>query len=137
MALTGGCLCGEIRYEIAADPFWVGNCHCQWCQRQSGAAFLTLAMFRTDQVAWLKKRPAVFRSSPEVERGFCPSCGSSLTFGRAERNELSVAAGSLDDPNLIKPAQDIFVQQKCAWLHLDEALPAHDRYPPGAEDREF
>ena len=59
------------------------------------------------------------------------------TFARAERSELSVTAGSLDDPNLIKPTLHIFVQQKCAWLHLDKVLPSFDRYPPGGEDREF
>ncbi len=137
MELRGGCLCGEIRYEVSTNPIWVGNCHCRWCQQHSGAAFLTLAMFRTDDVIWLKERPAVFQSSPEVERGFCPRCGSTLTFARPERNELSVTAGSLDDPNLIKPTQHIFAQQKCAWLHLDEVLPSYDRYPPGGEDREF
>jgi hypothetical protein len=137
MTWTGGCLCEEIRYEISADPIWVGICHCRWCQRHSGSAFLTLAMFQTDDVIWLKAKPAVFQSSPEVERGFCPRCGSTLTFARGGRNEMNVTAGSLDNPNVIQPMQHIFSEQKCAWLHLDDALPSYDRYPPGGEDREF
>ncbi len=137
MVLTGGCLCGDIRYEISGNPVWIGNCHCRWCQRQSGAAFLTLALFRTDDVTWLNERPAVFRSSPEVERGFCPICGSTLTFARTIRDELSVTAGSLDNPDLIEPTQQIFVQQKCGWMHLDEVMPAYERFPPGGDDREF
>ena len=137
MELTGGCLCGGIRYEVHADPIWVGHCHCRWCQRQSGAAFLTLVMFRTDEVTWLKGKPLAFRSSPEVERGFCPRCGSTLTFSRAERDELSVTAGSLDDPNAIQPTVHIFVEQKCGWFDAHDRLPLYDRYPPGGEDREY
>ena len=49
---------------------------------------------------------------------------------------LTLLGGSLDDPNVVEPVEHIFAEQRCAWLHLDDDLPAHDRFPPGEEDRE-
>jgi hypothetical protein len=94
-------------------------------------------LFDTCNVTWLSEKPAVYESSPGVERGFCPTCGSTLTFARPDRNEMSVLAGSLDNSSVIQPSEHIFVEQRCNWLHVDDGLPSYDRFPPGYEDREF
>ena len=93
-------------------------------------------MFHTNNVEWLGDKPATYNSSPGVQRGFCPACGSTITFARPGRDEISIQAGSLDDPNVVSPTEHIFVEQRCAWLKFDDGLPIHDRYPPGGEDRE-
>jgi len=135
--LAGGCLCGKIRYRASGPPDWVGHCHCRLCQRQSGAAFMTCVFFRdAGRVAWSGIRPAVYRSSPEVERGFCPECGSTLSFARPARNEMSVIAGTLDNPDAISPSMHIFTDSRCAWLRLADGLPSHGRFPPYFADRE-
>ncbi len=36
---TGGCQCGNIRYEVVGTPKQLVVCHCTDCQRQSGSAF--------------------------------------------------------------------------------------------------
>jgi hypothetical protein len=46
MKKTGGCLCGQIRYETKAEPMMTGVCHCKNCQKQGGSAFSTLAAFQ-------------------------------------------------------------------------------------------
>ena len=46
MKKTGGCLCGQVRYETKADPMMTGVCHCKNCQKQAGSAFSTLAAFQ-------------------------------------------------------------------------------------------
>jgi hypothetical protein len=94
-------------------------------------------MFRASNVVWLDGEPAVYESSPGVERGFCPTCGSTLTFARPDRDEMNVLAGSLDNSNVISPSVHIFAEQQCEWLHFDDGLPSYDRYPPGGEDREL
>ena len=76
MAITGGCLCGEVRYRARGDALWVVHCHCRWCQQASGAAFLTCAGFRTEDLKWVKGVPTIYKSSAEVERGFCARQGS-------------------------------------------------------------
>ncbi len=136
MAITGGCLCGEVRYRAYGEALWVVHCHCRWCQRVSGAAFLTYVGFRTEDLEWTAGAPAIYRSSEGVARGFCARCGSSLTFERPARGNVDICVGSLDDPNAILPQEHIFTDHKRAWLHLDDGLPRHRRFPPGYEDLE-
>ena len=50
MTATGQCLCGEIKYELAAAPTMTGVCHCKNCQRQAGSAFSTLAGGNQDRL---------------------------------------------------------------------------------------
>jgi hypothetical protein len=137
MTMTGGCLCGALRYEGRGAPTWVGHCHCRWCQRQSGAAFLTYVGFTTQNLTWTRGRLATYASSPGVERGFCPNCGSSLTFARPDRGEISVFAGSLDEPDRLVPTAHAFYDSHQAWLQIDDDMPRHGRHPPGNEDRDL
>src|SRR5215468_3265241 len=101
---TGGCLCGRVRYECSADPFFMGNCHCRDCQKATGGAYepdigLPAAALKvTGAVKYYDKKAD---SGNTLSRGFCPECGSSL-FGRtsAMPDLAMITAGSLDDPSL-------------------------------------
>lgn len=33
---TGGCACGALRYEAAAQPIFENHCQCRDCQKRSG-----------------------------------------------------------------------------------------------------
>jgi len=131
MTLSGGCLCGRIRYQASGPPDWVAHCHCRHCQRVSGAAFLTFVIFaNARRVVWSGLQRAVYHSSPEVERGFCPECGSTLSFERPALDEMSVLAGTLDEPNSVAPSMHVFTDHRCVWLQLADELPSHGRFPP-------
>ncbi len=136
MEATGGCLCGEVRYQAKGVALWVVHCHCRWCQQASGAAFLTYVGFGTDDLEWVKGAPTIFRSSAQVERGFCARCGSTLSFARPGRGNIDVCVGTLDNPHDIEPEEHIFTDHQLAWLHIEDDLPRHGRFPPGDEDRE-
>ena len=136
MPITGGCMCGNVRFEAEA-PAWVGHCHCHLCRKHTGAAFATMLWYPDGGVTWLGEEPTVYESSPGVERGFCPACGSTLSFARPGRGEMNLLVGSLDDPNVVKPIEHIFAERRCVWLLMHDGLPAHDRFPPGDEDREI
>ena len=43
MGLTGGCMCGAVRYELKSEPFDCGWCHCRTCQLNSGAPAMVFA----------------------------------------------------------------------------------------------
>ncbi len=136
MAITGGCLCGDVRYRATGDALWVVHCHCRWCQQVSGAAFLTCVGFRSEDLEWVKGAPTIYQSSAEVERGFCARCGSTLSFARSGKGETDVFVGTLDNPQDVAPEAHIFTDHQLSWLHLDDGLPRHGRFPPGADDRE-
>jgi len=133
----GGCLCGDIRFRGSGDPFWVGHCHCERCQKASGAAFLTYIGFRPDSLAWTKGFPKLYESSPGIQRGFCPTCGSTLCFQRPDKGEISVFAGVLDRPKDIEPTFHLFCENEAPWLKMRDDLPRFPRFGPGYEDREM
>ena len=138
MTIEGGCLCGKIRFRCKGEPEWVGHCHCTLCKRHTGSAFLTFVLFEgANRVEWLNGEPAVYASADGVERGFCPACGSALSFARPDRNEVSVLVGSLDEPDAVAPMLHIFVEQQCRWLKIDDDLPRYRRFPPHATDRDI
>ena len=76
--LTGGCLCGRVRYEATPDHRDGYYCHCRMCQRWTGGLFLS---FEADASAVTVSGDVTrYRSSAFAERSFCPRCGSHLWF---------------------------------------------------------
>jgi len=125
--ITGGCLCGAVRYEARSAPVDTGWCHCRMCQRVSGAPAQPFALFPLADFTYLQGSPAVFLSSAIGERRFCPDCGSSLEFReRNEPREVSINAGTLDDPSLAPPRKHIWVSSRLAWFRFDDGLPTFE-----------
>ena len=121
--VTGGCLCGRVRYEAAPTHRDGYYCHCRMCQLAFGntrAAYLNL---RKDQVRWLQQ-PAYFASSKIARRGFCPDCGTPLSYVAPDGSGLAIAA--FDHPEEIAPTVQWGIEAK---------LPYVDGIPdlPGAE----
>ncbi|MCZ4281219.1 GFA family protein [Kiloniella laminariae] len=125
---TGGCLCGNLRYEVKAPLKAVGACHCKQCRRWSGhywaSAECPIDKFRitrgADLLSW-------YVSSDFARRGFCKACGSAL-FWQADRHEtwkdhIAVSAGSLDEPTNLRAEKHIFCQFKGDYYDLSDGLP--------------
>ncbi len=122
----GGCLCGSVRYKATSAPFWAGHCHCRNCQRHTGAAFATDAMFRSEHFTWIGEEPTYYQSSQECERGFCRRCGSTVCARYfSEPNILIMAVGTLDNPDLIEPTLHAWTSSRMSWLHLKDGLPEY------------
>lgn len=122
-ALSGGCLCGRIRYRLNAWPKVIANCHCSMCRRHSGAAFLTYVAI--DSTAFILESGELtgYRSSDEAVRSHCAGCGSPLTFVfQSDPSRVWVTAGSLDNPSLLPPTENWFVDDKIEWVTLDYGL---------------
>lgn len=130
----GGCSCGAVRYECTGDPVIMGNCHCRDCQRASGGAYTpVLGVPRstvkiTGEVKYYESKAD---SGRIAKRGFCPNCGSSL-FGLPPSfpDLIALAASSLDDPSIFKPAMDIYTSSAQPWDHMDASLPKFPKMPP-------
>lgn len=122
--LSGGCLCGAVRYEARGTSRKIVNCHCSMCRRHSGAAFLTYAAYPTDRVHFTRGTPGEYRSSPDVTRSHCTVCGSPLTYvSDTNPHTVWLTVGSFDNPNVIEPTAHWYAASKLNWLHLDDALP--------------
>jgi len=130
----GGCACGAIRYQCTGAPLAMFNCHCTDCQRASGGAFVTVAIFPESSLrivaGQVKYHRSVGDSGRWTDRGFCADCGTPL-FARGEvaLGYVSVKPGSLDDASWFKPTIDTWVPSAPAWFHLDPDLPKADKTP--------
>ncbi len=80
LPVTGGCLCGDIRYRITGPAIDEGICHCRMCQRATGGLMVAGMTVSRDAFRLTRGEPKYYKSSPLAERGFCANCGSSLIY---------------------------------------------------------
>ena len=136
-AATGGCLCGAIRYRADGPARSTSHCHCAACRRATGGPSLAWAIFDEGRVVFERGAPAIYQSSPGVERGFCPTCGTSLTYRRANRPGLfDVTTASLDDPEAFPPTKEIWCEQRLSWTAPNEDLPQFAQFSTPARTPE-
>jgi len=117
--VTGGCLCGRVRYTLTGDPIRSYVCHCRDCQRASGAAFAAGLGFPVASLnlrGELKTFDLVGGSGQVVHRNFCPHCGSWVT-GTNNADFISVLAGTLDDPSAFVPEFEQFCDFAQPWVN--------------------
>ena len=125
--LKGGRLCGRVRFTLKGPPLRATHCHCRMCQLAAGAPFVTWAIVRQADLSWTLEPPKIYPSSDFAERGFCPDCGSALTFRFLnENNEIDLAAVSFDDPCTIEPSDHIWTKTRPEWIKLADGLPEHE-----------
>ena len=125
--IVGGCLCGTVRYEVQPPTLFCAHCHCRWCRRAHGAAFVTWfgvpeERFRltagAEHLRW-------YQSSKRSRRGFCRTCGTTLLFASTSSpGEMHIALATADTPIDREPALNCFVDQKAAWWDIHDDLPA-------------
>ena len=133
-AFTGGCACGALRYEIAAEPILMNDCQCRDCQRESGTGHGSHLAFPRADVRLTGKATLwdmVGDSGQAKTRGFCPTCGSPVYMTVAVAPDVFVVrAASLDDPSRYKPQMVFYGASGLAWDHVDPTLPKFDKMPP-------
>ncbi|TNF89548.1 MAG: GFA family protein [Gammaproteobacteria bacterium] len=123
--LTGGCLCGGVRYQIIGPRRDIINCHCENCRRTHGhiAAYTSvrksdLDLTNEQTLQWYHDE------SPDTWRGFCNRCGASLFWdARDGRDKMSVAAGSLDDSGELQTIGHVFVSEAGQYYEISDGLP--------------
>ena len=128
-AFTGGCLCGACRYGAAGPPIDVRACHCRACQQTTGSAFYARVLVARDTVS-IEGPVGWFHSSPDLQRGFCTVCGSTLFSERLSAGTIGIALGSLDEPDRFRPAEHIWTSRRLAWIDLDDDFPQWLEGPP-------
>jgi len=121
--IEGRCMCGALRYRSEAAMLWAVHCHCEDCQRASGADYVSWFGLPTEAVTWVGER-ALHASSPGVQRGFCPTCGTPMSFESLKfPGETHLYAPSLLDRSRYPPPAHIFWSEHVPWLEASAALP--------------
>jgi len=133
--ITGGCLCGAVRYEVSGEPVRIVNCHCDDCRKATGAAFATNVFFKEDEITVVQGTPKAFRhtadSGSTMTKEFCSNCGSQL-FGQGSRGVgmKSIKAGSMDDPSGVAPGLDIYIARKLPGVVLSDDTEHYEQGRP-------
>ncbi len=133
-AFTGGCLCGSVRYECAAEPVAGAHCHCVDCRKSSGTGHCSHLVVQEAafQVSGeLKFFDAAADSGNMVSRGFCPTCGSAVySKNSGMPGMVFPRASSLDDPEVFVPQMVVYASRAPSWDPVDASLPTFDTMPP-------
>lgn len=129
--LTGGCLCGGVRYTYEGDVGPAGYCHCEDCRRASGSAFgvsvrVAAAGFRI--TAGIPKGYVKLGDSGRpVARFFCSDCGSPLyTLPPLHPDIVFIKAGGLDNPDAVKPNRQAWMRSRVDWAEIDPSITSYE-----------
>ena len=136
MSVTGGCLCGSVRWESSELPIVTRVCWCRECQYLGAGSGTVNACFRTATFTVTgdtKDYVGVADSGNRMHRRFCPACGTPL-FSEAEARPhlIFVRVGTFDDPDRANPAMSIWTSSAPRWACIDDALPRVEKQPPPA-----
>lgn len=123
-SFEGGCLCKTTRFRATGAPIWIAWCHCESCRKHSGAPVSVFVAYDEANVTVTQGAITKFPSSLGVERGFCGTCGSTLTCQSESRpGELHIHVGAFDRAADLAPSFHIFPDERLPWLCLAEAAP--------------
>lgn len=127
--LTGGCLCGVVRYVVADEFKYALNCHCTQCRRATGAAYKPFAGIEREKLSVTAGVDSLLIFGEELTHHVrCKKCGSMLFSVVREGQYVHVALGSLVDVPSIRPSAHIFVGSKAPWHLITDQLPQHQEF---------
>lgn len=132
--IDGGCTCGAIRYRMTTRPLFVNCCHCRWCQRETGSAFVINAMIESERLEVLEGQPELTNTPSESGKGQliarCPACHVALWshYAGAGHKVSFVRVGTLDEPDRLPPDVHIFTRSKQPWVNLEGGAPVFEEY---------
>lgn len=137
---TGGCQCGQLRYELAEHPLTLYACHCTECQKQSASAFGMSLMVRKQAVRFTGELGEWWRptaSGAGLICRFCPHCGSRVFHewdqpGAAEaETRMNIKGGSLDTGFSIAPVAHIWTRSKHPATIIPDGVLVFEKEPDG------
>jgi hypothetical protein len=130
LPLTGGCLCGGVRFEVTEPLVSAGYCHCTRCQRRTGTAASVSGRVGRGSLRVTQGQDLIraFEPPDGFAKVFCSACGSALWSQDPEDPEVrSVRLGAFDSDPGIRPSYRQFVAYAAAWEPIpDDGLP---RFP--------
>lgn len=128
--VSGGCMCGAIRYEATGTPVNANFCHCESCRRHTSSPVVALVGYPLTQVSFTKGERKIYESSPGVGRAFCGDCGTPLTWegdgGDGPLVEILVC--SLDTPEAFTPDNHFNHAEHLSWFDTADKLPRYREY---------
>lgn len=133
-SFEGGCDCKAVRYRLTDTPLFVHCCHCRWCQRETGSAFVLNALIEAERVEMLAGEVEVVHTPSNSGKGQdiarCPACRVAVWSTYSGLGDILrfIRVGTLDDPDRFPPDIHIYTQSKQPWVLLPSGVPATHEY---------
>jgi len=131
--ITGGCLCGSVRYTVEGPFDRFHFCYCSRCRKGTGSAHASNIFTTPDRITWLSGEDKTGRFElPDAERffkTFCTICGSPVPGVSKNGQTLLIPAGSLEQDPGIRPQSGIFWKDRAAWYDEGLSCRRFDGYP--------
>jgi hypothetical protein len=131
--IKGGCLCGQVQYEVAGpfDAFHL--CHCSQCRRSTGSAHASNIFTTPDRIRWMSGEALIKRYIPDdpnvISKSFCSHCGSLVPYVSVKSGKLIIPAGSLNESAGIVPDDNIFWRDRADWYDAGIAAEHKEQWP--------
>lgn len=139
MKLSGGCICGELRFSCNGAPSRVTLCHCLWCQRRTGTAFGAEAVYLRENVTITGSCEKVHRHVSDeshrwLDMHFCDCCGTNIGLTLEIKPEIrSLPVGAFDDPSWFEESKEleirhVYMRSRRDWVDPNKALCVYRGY---------
>ena len=135
-SLSGGCVCGAVRYVTDGLPLRITICHCTWCRRRTGTAFGTECVFPIGAVRFEGEHPRAYRHRSDlsgrwIDQDFCPACGSNVGLRLEALPEMrSLSIGDFDDASWIDSAgitvRHVFTRSSLSFSSIPDGVERHE-----------
>jgi hypothetical protein len=123
--VSGGCLCGAVRFEVEPPLRDVIVCHCSLCRRAGTNAAAYTSVRRAALHLLDTGALSVHVDVNGRERCFCSACGSPLLWGDPAEDWISISAGALDGDNGLRITSHIYADSAADWEALPHDVPVH------------
>ncbi len=124
--MKGHCHCKAVRWESDGNIAWSCYCHCTDCRRNCAAPVTAFFGLPHESVTWSGDPPAVYRSSPYVERLFCAACGTQMAYRNAgDTVNIHLYIATLENPETVSPRFHVFHTDHLPWLDIQDSLPRY------------
>ena len=128
--IKGQCHCGAVRYEVTGEATHNSICHCTDCRRHAGAPLVSWAGYKADGLT-VHGETRVYASSENVERHFCPECGTGLFYYNDSfvPGVVDIQTATFDDPDAYPPRLQVQYAEHIGWVDGIDRLPRFERFP--------
>jgi hypothetical protein len=129
LPLTGGCLCGAVRFTLDKQPVIAGYCHCSRCQRRTGTAAAMSTLIEPGSLTVEGEEHVTAWKPPDEGflKAFCSHCGSHLwAQSPADPDVRAIRMGAFDTAPDIAPSYRQFLDSAAPWEPIpDDAIPRY------------
>ena len=135
MALTGGCFCGRVRYQVQSPLRGGRSCHCSRCRKAFSGTGSAYSEVLPGSFSWITGEDNLthYESTPGWGLCFCKTCGTTLC-GMHDWEVHGVTLGTVDGDPGVQIEMHIFVNSKAPWDHIGGNAPQYPEFPPGVGD---